>query len=166
LGSPAIERGKDAYYLAKGGHLRVRWDQDRAAVAEWIDGVHTETDLAIQRWFGYVLGLLGVIYIIQFVRVVTTRVSLTDQGLKLRGRALIPFAAMRSLRRDRSGRSARVELGYSLGGRDGFVRLDDYVIKKLSAIVAAICGQKGFTNPLSLDARDPDAAHAPRSPEQ
>lgn len=158
LGPPAIEHGDDTYYLGPGGHLRIRWDQGRVARVLWTDGVHTERDLAIQRWFGYVLAVLGVIYIIHFIRVVTTRVSLTDAGLRLGGALRIPFDAMTALRPDRSGRSGRAELEYTLDGQKGAVRLDSYVVKELPAIVTAICEQKGFTNPFQSDACNDNVA--------
>ena len=106
LGNPTLTHGDDTYYIGPGGHLHVRWDRDRMTSVRWIDGARADdTDLAVQRWLGYALSLLGLIYIIQFVRVVTTRVSLTDQGLKIRGRPEIPFGAMAVVRRDRSARA-------------------------------------------------------------
>ena len=166
LGEPAIEHGGDTYYLGPGGRLRLRWDRGRVADVTWLAGSHNDMDLAMQRWLGYALGIIGLVYIIHFIRVVTTRASVTDEGLKLRGNLLIPFAAMTSLRRDRSGRAARVELGYSLDGRDQFLRLDDYVIKDLPAIVAAVCEKMGCPDPLASRGGDPAPGNTSRSLER
>ncbi|UCC31192.1 MAG: hypothetical protein JSU86_02730 [Phycisphaerales bacterium] len=151
LGGPTLEHGDDMYYVGPGGHLRIRLDRGRVAGVKWIDGIHSESELAHQRWIGYGLGALGVLFLLHFIRVVTTRVTLTDEGLKIRGRPLIPFAAMEALRAGGSGKSRRVELGYSLDGRRGLLRLDEYVVRHLPAIVAAICERKAFTNPLKPD---------------
>lgn len=151
LGGPTLEHGDDMYYLGPGGHLRIRLDRGRVASVKWIDGIHPESELTHQRWIGYGLGVLGLLFLLHFIHVVTTRVTLTDEGLKIRGRPLIPFAAMDALQADRSGRSGRVELEYSLAGRRSLLMLDQYVVKHLPAIVAAICERKAFTNPLKPD---------------
>ena len=151
LGEPTLDHGDDIYYLGPGGNLRIRLDRGRVTGVKWVDGIHPESELAHQRWIGYGLGALGVLFILHFIRVVTTCVTLTNEGLKIRGRPLIPFAAMDALQADRSGRSGRVELEYSLAGRRGLLRLDQYVVKHLPAIVAAICERKDFTNPLKAD---------------
>ncbi len=151
LGEPTFPHGDDMYYVGPGGHLRIRLDRGRVVGVRWIDGIHSESELAHQRWIGYGLGALGVLFLLHFIRVVTTRVMLTDEGLKIRGRPLIPFAAMDALQADRSGRSGRIELEYSLAGRRSLLRLDQYVVKHLPAIVAAICERKNFTSPLRAD---------------
>ena len=151
LGRPTLEHGDDMYYLGPGGHLRIRLDRGRVASAKWIDGIHSESELAHQRWIGYGLGALGILFLVHFIRVITTRVILTDDGLKVRGRPMIPFASMDALHADRSGRRGRIELEYSLAGRRSLLRLDQYVVKHLPAIVAAICERKAFANPLKSD---------------
>ena len=147
LGEPTIERGNDTFYLAPGGHLHIRLEQSRVTDIEWVDGAHTETDQAMQRLLGQLMGLVGLALFCQFVRVLATRVSLTDAGLKVRGRSLIPFAAMTTLRAGSSGKTGLVHLEYTRNGRKGLLRLDNYVIRQSDAIIAAICEQTGFPDP-------------------
>jgi hypothetical protein len=147
LGKPTIERGGDAFYLAPGGHLHIRLEQSRVTGIEWVDGAHTETDQAMQRLLGQLMGLVGLALLCQFVRVITTRVSLTDTGLKVRGMSLIPFTAMTTLRASSSGKTGLVHLEYTRNGRKGVLRLDNYVIKRFDAMIGAICEQTGFPDP-------------------
>lgn len=155
LGAAALSHGDDLYYLGPGGHLRIHLDHARVESAEWIDGIHAETDLAWQRWIGYALAVFGMASAVQFLRVVTIRVSLTGEGLKVRGGQRIPFSAMTKLLADRSGKGRGVKLEYSVDGRMGSVKLDDYDVKKLPEIVAAICEQTGFSDP-----NNPEGAHS------
>ncbi len=151
LGDPAIEHGDQAYYLGPGGHLRLRVASGRVAAIAWIDGVHSEMSQALQRWLGYVLGLFGLILLVRFVRVVTTRVSLTDAGLKVRGHPTVPFSAIKSLRRERSGKIGLIDLGYEVNGQKRVARLDNYVINKYDAVLTAICEQTGLADPRRAD---------------
>ncbi|MGB2986743.1 MAG: hypothetical protein WBE26_12775 [Phycisphaerae bacterium] len=168
LGEPSFEHDHDAYYLGPAGHLRVRTESGRVASVDWTGGVHTETDQALQRWVGLGLGILGAVFIVQLVRVLTMRVLLTDAGLKVSGKPLVPFESIRALRAARSGRSGRVELDYSIDGRPGRVRLDDYVVKEFRAIVTAICERAGFPNPYGSNRESTNAApaDAPQNPER
>lgn len=157
LGPAPIQREEEAYYLGPGGYLRVRTEHGAVVDAQWTNGpLRTEGDLVWQRRIGYVLGVLGVILLLQAVRVMSTRVTLSDAGLKVDGRPVIPFAAMRALRANGRGKSARVELTYSLDGREGQVRLDDYVVKEYRAIVTEICERAGFPDPLRAPDDRPD----------
>lgn len=152
LGTPALAHGDWTYYVGPEGHLRIRWDRDQVAEIEWVDGIHDKTDLTFQRWFGYVLCFLGAIYLVYFVRALTFRISLTNAGLQIHGKPLIPFDAMKGLRLRDRGRGRQVELEYTSGGEKRFLLLDDYIIRKMPEIVTAICKQKGFADPFKPDA--------------
>lgn len=160
LGDAALSHGDDLYYLGPGGHLLVHLDRTRVESVEWIDGVHPEPELTWQRRIGYFLAVFGIAAAAQFLRVVTFRVSLTADGLKVRGKQRIPFSAMTKLVADTSGKGRGVKLEYSVDGRVGGVKLDDYAVKDLSAIVAAICEQTGFPDPRKPEGADPDAARS------
>ena len=56
---------------------------------------------------------------------------------------------MTGLRAGKAERLPRgvVALDYTLNDRPATVRLDNYVVKEQSAIVAAICEKKGFDDP-------------------
>jgi hypothetical protein len=148
LGEPQLRHGNRSYYLAPGGHLRVGVEGGRVTEAEWTDGPHTDTDLSLQRWIGYVLSVLGVFAIVQFLRVVRTRVVVSEAGLETPGTGVIPWDAVTAIRAAPSGAAGAIELACQVGGRVRVVKLDDYGVKDLAAVVAAICEQRGFTNPL------------------
>ena len=157
LGEAAFTHAADAYYLGPGGHLRVTWKSGRVADVAWEEGVRSSSSQAWQRGIGLALGALGLAFIVNFIRVLTTHASLTEAGLKVRGKPCIPFAAMTGLRPHTSGDPWRLELHYALDGQDGSVTLDKYVVKKLPAIVGAICEQTGLPDPHeSKDEPSPD----------
>lgn len=147
LGRPSLEHDGDAYFLGAGGWLKVQMAGDRIASVAWTNGPKTEADQRWQRWIGYALAVGGIIAAIQLVLVLSARLTLSDSGLQIGGRALIPFEAITALRTDPAGRSGCVELEYSLDGKSQHMRLDQYVFKRLPDIVSAICERKGFTNP-------------------
>lgn len=149
FGSPSVRLPDAAYFLGPGGWLKLGMRGDRVQEATWTSAGHTESDQQLQRWIGFVLLVVGVGATFQLARVLSTRATLSDAGLRIGGRPPIPFEAMTELRKPASGRVGIVELAYESDGRSGVVRLDDYVIKKLPAIVAAICERKGLSNPLS-----------------
>lgn len=147
LGQPSLEHGGDAYFLGFGGWLKVLLAGNRIASVVWKDGPKTESDQQWQRWIGYALAVGGLIVAVRLALVLTTRLTLSDDGLWVRGRRLIPFEAITALRADPAGRSGCVELQYARLGRLNRLRLDAYAYKELSRIVAAICKRKGFPNP-------------------
>lgn len=147
LGDPMLQHKDQVFYLGPGGHIQVGLRDGRVADIAWVKGVHSETSQAWQRWLGYLLGILGMILLFRLVRAVTTRVSLTDAGLTVRGHPPIPFSAMKSLRPEPSGKIGLIDLDYDIDGKVAVVRLDDYVIKKYDAILKVICEQTGLTDP-------------------
>ena len=147
LGQPSLEHGGDAYFLGPGGWLKVPLTGGRDASAAWTNGSKTESDQQWQRWIGYALAGGGLVVGVRLALVLATRLTLSDGGLQIRGRALIPFDAIIALRSDPSGPAGCVEVEYSLKGRSARLRLDVYVFKRLPDIVAAICERKGFLNP-------------------
>jgi hypothetical protein len=162
LGRPNLEHGGDAYFVGPGGWLKVPAADlplsraasnhsagSRIASVTWTSGPKTESDQQWQRWIGYALAVGGLIVAVRLALVLTTRLTLSDDGLWIRGRRLvkIPFDAITALRADPAGRSGCVEIEYSLDGRLQRVGLDRYVFKRLPEIVAAICERKGFANP-------------------
>jgi len=146
LGQPSLEHSGDAYFLGPGGWLKVQFTGNRIVNVSWMNGPKTESDQQWQRWIGYALAVGGLIVAVRLAVVLTTRLTLSDEGL-LRGKQRIPLDAITALRADPSGRSGCVEIEYSLDGRLQRVRLDRYVFKRLPEIVSAICERKGFVNP-------------------
>ena len=147
LGQPTLRRGNDAYFLGAGGWLKVQWTGDRIVGVAWTDGPKTESDQRWQRWIGYALAVGGLIVAVRVALVLATQLTLSDEGLQIRGQRLIPLDAITALRADPSGRAGCVEIEYSLAGRSQRLRLDVYVYKRLPEIVVAVCERKGFLNP-------------------
>lgn len=146
LREPTIRHGGDDYYLGPAGWLQLGRDGTRITSAAWNDGKRKESDQLWQRRIGYLLALFGVVVTIHLGRVLATRMTLSDDGLWVRGTPLIPWEAITDLRADPSGRSGRAELAYSFSGRTKVLRLDEYVYKSLPAILGAIRERKGFSN--------------------
>ena len=151
LGPPSLTHKDQAYYLGPGGHLEVTFERGRVVAVVWVDGVRSEMSQALQRWLGYALAVLGLALLIRFIRVVITRVSLTEAGLLIRGHPEIPFTAMKSLRPERSGKVGLVDLAYEVGGQKGVIRLDDYVIREYDGVLNAICEKTGLPDPRKND---------------
>ena len=146
LGKPNLEHGGDAYFLGPGGWLKVQLTGSRIASVAWTSGPKTESDQQWQRWIGYALAVGGLIAAVRLALVLTTRLTLLDDGL-LRGKQRIPLDAITALRADPAGRSGCVEIEYSVDGRLQRISLDRYVFKRLPEIVTALCERKGFSNP-------------------
>ena len=146
LGEPQLARGDDAYYLGPGGHLRIHQERGRVESVEWRDGVHTDTDQVLQRYLGYALGLVGIGLIVRLVRVVMLRVSLTEAGLKITGKPIIPWDAIAAPRAANVKSGRCIELDYTLTDRRGRIRLDDYLVKDFDPVVTALCDKKGVRN--------------------
>ena len=147
LGQPTLRHGDDAYFLGRGGWLKVQLTGDRIVGVAWTDGPKTESDQRWQRWIGYVLAVGGLIVAVRVALVLATQLTLSDEGLQIRGQRLIPWDAITALRADPSGRAGCIEIEYSLAGRSQRLRLDVYVYRRLPEIVVAICERKGFLNP-------------------
>ncbi len=149
FGQPALRHGDTVYYFGYGGFLAVELAGNRVANRQWTPGPqHRPVDLAIQKVIGMILAPVGLACLIQLLLVVTTRATLTDTGLKVRGNPLIPFEAITEVRPLPDGKSGCFDLFYSLAGRSKVLRLDDYVLKQTSAIVQEICRRRSFPSPL------------------
>ena len=121
--------------------------EGRIEKVTWTDGPKTESDQQWQRWIGYALAIGGIIVAIRLVLVLSARLTLSDSGLQVGSRPLIPFDAISALQLAPAGGTACIELEYSLAGGSHRVRLDGYLYKRLPEIVASICERKGLPNP-------------------
>jgi len=148
LGEPAYERDGAAYFVGPGGHLLVESDTGRTAKATWVEGGRSETDQAMQRWVGYVLSVGAIVFAMQLVRVLLTRTSLSDAGLKVTGHPLIPLDAIQTVRVV-GERGPSVDVDYAFGGGKATIRLDPYVTDRLPVLVRAICQARGLEDPLA-----------------
>lgn len=144
LGEPALQHGSNTYYLGRGGHLRVSMNGNRVAEMLWGQGRYSESEQRSQRGIGYVLGVIGLAAIGHLLGVLVTRVSLTDEGLKIGRRPMIPLDAITGLAIPDRARGAAVVVEYVIDGRPGSAPLDAYIVKEQPAIIAAIRERKGF----------------------
>lgn len=157
-GPSSLQHEGDAYYLGPAGHLRLTVKEGRVTGGDWNAGAHSETDLRWQTYIGFVLAVAALVLIVRFAFIATTRVALSEDGLKLRGRPLISWDSMTALRADDYAKSETVELAYSSGDRSFTVQLDGYTVARLPEIVAEIRAKKGFANPLNELAADHGAS--------
>ena len=151
LGDASIRRNGNAYFVGPGGWLLVKLAGDRTISASWNRAGHTEEDLRWQRWIGYVLGSIGMIAMLRLGWIAATRATLSDEGLRLTGRPMIPWDAITSLQRVTAAGDDAVDLTYSQDQGSGTIRLDRYIYKEQPALVEAVCLRKGFPNPLAQE---------------
>lgn len=163
LDAPGLTHGDERYYLGPTGHVRMRQGGGVVTEIKWVDGVHSTTDLIVQRWLGYVLLPVALGLLLYLIRVATTRTSLTDDGLRLGRKPIIPLDAVKGLRVDPTSKGEVVEITYDTGdGKEKVARLDAYLVKQFTGMVAALCEGTGQPNPLS-DAGRTGADEAPET---
>jgi hypothetical protein len=123
--------------------------------------VKSAYDLAVQKILAVLLTILAVPLIIHYVRVLTYKAHLSENGLKLTGKPFVPFDAMKSMDSSAYKRKGWLDIAFTLEGVDRTLRLDDYKIRQFRPIVAAICERTGFESP--LDQKDNDEASQPEA---
>ena len=151
LGDASIRHDGNAYFVGPGGWLLVELAGDRTINASWNRAGHTEEDLKWQKWIGYVLVSVGLLAMLRLGWIAATRATLSDEGLRLTGRPMIPWDAITSLQRVTAAGDDAVDLTYCKDDGNKTIRLDRYVYKEQRALVDAICLRKGFPNPLTQE---------------
>ncbi len=180
LGEPNEVQGKTSYYFGPGGMGKVISDGAKVVRVSWRPGDHDDADLFMQKLIGCLVGFLGLAMVLQLIRVVTTRIELSEAGLKVNsqgglrfgGSPLIPFAALTALGSQDFKKKGWVEIEYTLSdGTDGVVSLNDYVHKAFREVVTEICDRRNFDNPLGVEDKadetappEGEAAQSPPSP--
>lgn len=169
FGEPGWEspRRDDLRYFGPGGVFRFTLVGDLAVQATFDSGQKAESELKLQKVIGF--GLLGMslVMFFQVVRVVTTKVTLGDEGLAVRSRASIAFDQMVRFESGRYRKKGYMDLIYNRDGKERSVRLDDYVHGEFRPIVEAIVAHCGFENPLPppKDAAEQESAERPATEE-
>lgn len=148
LGEPALARGDEWYYVGPAGWLKVGLRQGAPAHAEWVAAKKSETDIQWQRWIGYALAAFAAVLLFHTVRVLTRRVRLDDSGLQIPGYQPVPLSALTVVRADDFQRTGRARIEMQVGGQTSIAVLDDYAVNDLGAIVAAICRERGWPDPI------------------
>lgn len=138
FGAPALERDGENYHLGPGGYLRLRIQGARVVKAEWFNGIHSETDIAMQCWIGLTLSVFSAGFFVNLVRVARFRVVVSEAGLRIGGSPVIPFHVIRGIRRDPASLTGRTSLECENGGERKAVVLDAYYVKRVDEVVAAV----------------------------
>lgn len=178
LGTAAVREDGKTYYFGPGGMATVTWLGGAATRVRWWDAPKNESDLFIQIVIGAVIGLGGLILLFQLLRVLNTRVELTDAGLytnsqggmRFGGSPLVPIDSITALGTEDFKKKGTVEVVYKLdNGIEGSFGLNDYVHKAFAQIIGEICTHRGFENPIETkkEVRDdsPTEPTADGSPE-
>jgi hypothetical protein len=147
LGEPGLRHAADLYYVGPGGWLKVAANAGRITSVAWTDGGQTESDQKWQRWIGYALCVASILVTIQMVRVVSTRLTLTPNGLQVGRRQPIPLSAITAVAGAATARNG-VEIHYIEAAAPNTLRLDPYLYKDLAPVVRAICEHRGFDSPI------------------
>ena len=170
LGEPSVREKEAAYYIGPGGMGQINFHNDKVTTKQpWRDGLKTDFDLFLQKIIGVITGVLGLLMVLQLIRVLITRIELTEAGLRVNsqgglrfgGSPLVPLDAMVGLRTDDYDRKGWVEVEYKLAdGGEGKVSLNDYVHKAFPEIVPALCEHHGWEDPIKKrqEARAAEAA--------
>lgn len=136
FGEPALRDGGSLYFFGHGGYLVVGTRAFHVTTAEWHSGPkHTAADLAFQRVLGFGLLPIGLFFLVQAARAVTSRATLSDAGLKWPGRRVIPWSDMIALHKPNAGPAT---LEYRDGDARRSLMLDPYLAKDADAFVAMI----------------------------
>lgn len=106
----------------------------------------SESDILVQKVIAAVLAVVTVFVLISFIRVLTLKVSLDDEGLVFRGKR-IRYDEMTALRTENYSSKGWVDLEYTRDGRSRRQRLDSYHIDRFQEILDALCDRKGFSLP-------------------
>jgi hypothetical protein len=158
LGNPAYQNNEtnELYFVGPAAVVQVRLAGDRVVDAKVKEShEHSEADINNQKRLSVILAVVAVIALVQFVRIISTRVVLDDEGYNFNGR-LVTWDAMTGLNSDRYHEKGWVDLEYKDGEETVTLRIDNYKVRAFKEIVNAICERKGFPNPL----------HEPEGPEE
>ena len=160
------EDGSEAYYFGPavvlklsvfGGNEIIMGMERKAAELK------SEFDLRVQKTLALILAVVAIPLLVQYVRVLTFTTRLTDKGIKVGGKPLVPFDAMASVDSSRFKDKGWVDVAYSLDGSPGRLRLDEYWIKEFPAVMGELCRRTGFENPLEREEGNQPAPAEPES---
>jgi len=161
LGPPAFSDDAQAVYFGEAGMLLVPLRRSRVSDEPiWRDGPHSAMDLTLQLIMAIGLTPVSLFALFHFGRVLATRAVLSDAGLKVRGHPLVPLQSIKNMDASQYRKKGRIDFEYTLDGKQGRLRLDDYVHREFPAMVRDICTRREFENPLadsSTDRADDDA---------
>lgn len=149
FGPPTFQGEQDCCYIgpASYGWFKLAGNKVIKIEAIAMNNEKSESDIAGQKIFAVLTGVVAVAVLIHLVRIHRARWLLNDAGLTASGR-LVPWDAMESFATEDYQRKGWLDLVYHQDGRTCKVRLDSFHIDRFSDIILAICDRKGFASPL------------------
>jgi hypothetical protein len=149
------------YYVSDYGQAIVPIAGNRVLAGEMTWTKWDKTREAVRGQFAWALIpiLFGLYVAYRVYKAVTLRVVVDDGGVTYAGQR-IPLEQITAVKD--YNRKGWVDMYYRRGAQQRRLRLDDHKIERFADIVTAICGAKGYQNPLptaQTDAAEPSAAH-------
>ncbi len=118
----------------------------------------SEMDFFIQKGLALVLAIVAVPWFVHYIKVLTFHARLTDEGLKRSDKPFVPFDAMTAVDTSRFADKRWIDITYTLDGKEGTLRVDDYWFKEYKAFITEVCRRKGVENPLDAGKKAPGKA--------
>lgn len=162
LGEPAATMPADAgspdavdhWYVGPAACAELKFSGGKLRQVRPLENISkTESDIHMQKVLGAILAVVSLAFGVHYVRVMTMKTILDDEGLTAKG-SRIAWDQMRELDACDYQRKGWLDLVYGSDGEERTVRLDSYHIAAFDEIVNTICERKGFDTPIK-----------PRSPE-
>jgi hypothetical protein len=150
-GPPSFEDDQGWYYFGPTYRVTAVLKDAKPERAVGASTEKSSSEIQTQRWLAATLGVVAVILLFHLVRVWRTHVALDDRGLSLGRRGPIPWEDMKSLDTGRFLKKGWVDLLYQSNGADRRVRLDEYHLARFDEVIAAICAEKGFDDPVAAE---------------
>lgn len=113
---------------------------------KYITWKHDKGKVEGQLYWGMIPLVLALFFMMKLIKAMTLKASIDDQGLIYAGKR-IPFNAMTDLR-DFSPKGW-IDLYYDEGDESKRLRLDNQKIGRYDELVAEICREKGFDDPVA-----------------
>lgn len=150
-GPPSFEDDQVWYYFGPTYRVKVilKDGKPRRVVGEAAE--KSSGEIRTQRWLGSCLGLVAAVLFFGLVRTWRTRLVLDEQGLSFGRLRPIPWADMTAIDTGKFLKKGWVDLVYQTDGADRRLRLDEYHLARFDEVIAAICAEKGFDDPVAAE---------------
>lgn len=150
-GPPSFADNEAWYYFGPTYRVKVilKDGRPRRVIGESTE--KTLSEIRTQQWLAASLGVIAVVLLFVLMRVWRTHLVLDDQGLSFGRSRPIPWEDMKSLETDRFLKKGWLDLVYQENGTDRRIRLDEYHLARFDEVIAAICAQKGFEDPVAAE---------------
>ncbi len=140
--------GIDAWYVGPAACARLHYvDGVLREVAPLQNVNKSEADIQLQKVLGVILGVLSLGTLIHYIRILTMKTVLDDQGLSVKGRR-VGWDEIVELESSDYDAKGWLDLIYKRSGQSSRIRMDSYHIDKFKEIIETICERKGFATPI------------------